>query len=251
MNEIAQQTESERPATAAVIQRLRMPAPASESDTLLAVLSRAASDPNVDIEKFERLMAMKERIEKEQERRDFNTAIAAAKAAILPAVRNKTGHNDKKYADFSAVAAAVDGPLSEHGLFFRFRTVQTPGLLSVTCILSHRNGHFEETTLSAAPDKSGSKNDIQALGSAQSYLMRYSLVGMIGLSIVDDDDGKAAGDADTISHEQVQSLKAALDMTNTNIERFLTYFKIEALPDMPLKRFDEAMAFLKRKAGAV
>lgn len=164
---------------------------ANYGDSLLTVIERAARDTSVDIEKFERLMAMRERLEAQAAQRAFNAAIAEAKSEIEPITRNATGHNDKRYADFSAIAKAIDPILAKNGLTYRFRSSQAERI-SVTCILSHVGGHFEETTLSGPPDTSGGKNAIQSIGSSLTYLQRYSLIQMLGLATSNDDDGKKA-----------------------------------------------------------
>src|SRR3546814_10492884 len=48
----------------------------SESSSLLAVISRAASDPNVDLDKMERLLAMQERIVARQAEALFASALS-------------------------------------------------------------------------------------------------------------------------------------------------------------------------------
>ena len=57
----------------------------------------------------------------------------------------------------------------------RFRTAQQDGLVRVTCVMSHRDGYSEETSLQSGVDASGNKNSIQAIGSAITYLQRYTL----------------------------------------------------------------------------
>jgi hypothetical protein len=104
---------------------------------------------------------------------------------IAPIQRNAKGHNDKRYADFAAIAKVVDPILSRAWPVYRFRTAQGDRI-SVTCILSHNeDGHSEETTLSGPADASGSKNAIQAIGSTLTYLQRYSLVQMLSAGRVE------------------------------------------------------------------
>jgi hypothetical protein len=67
-------------------------------------------------------MALGERWDNTQARKAFDMAIAAAKAEIPVVVKNATGHNSKRYADFAAIARAVDPVISKHGLSYRFRT---------------------------------------------------------------------------------------------------------------------------------
>jgi hypothetical protein len=201
-----------------------------------------------DTQLAEKLMDLSERWEKNQARRAFDAAIAAAKGEIKPVTRNKTGHNSKAYADFSAIAKAVDPILAKHGLSYRFRTTQTDRI-SVTCVLAHCDGHAEETTLSGPPDASGSKNAIQAIGSTLSYLQRYSLVQMLGLAAADDDDGKSMGSGAAITDEQADTLQKLIVATKSDIGKFCTLFKVESVADLAAKDYDRAIALLNKKAG--
>jgi len=160
--------------------------PVTPMEMLNTALTRGA-----DVTVLEKLMGLHERWEANQARKAFDAAIAAAKGEIGPIVRNATGHNEKRYADFAAIARTVDPVLTKHGLTYRFRTEQTDRI-NVTCILSHKGGHSETTTLSGPPDTSGGKNAIQSIGSTLTYLQRYSLVQMLGLAASNDDDGRAA-----------------------------------------------------------
>jgi hypothetical protein len=213
--------------------------------TPMDMLNRAVSS-GASLEMVEKLMTLQERWDASQARKAFDKAIAAAKAKITPIQRNAKGHNDKRYADFAAIAKVVDPILSEHGLSYRFRTAQSDRI-SVTCILSHEAGHSEETTLTGPPDASGSKNAIQAIGSTLTYLQRYSLVQMLGLAAAADDDGKAGADGDTISLEQVEELVALADEVGADKEAFCRYFKVGGFADITTKDFPRAVSALNKK----
>ena len=68
----------------------------------------------------------------------------------------------------------------------RFEQDHTNGI-TVTCIVSHLDGHSESTTMSASADKTGGKNEVQAIGSTVTYLQRYTLIGSLGITTADDD----------------------------------------------------------------
>src|ERR1043166_3719179 len=146
----------------------------SRALTPMDMVDRALTS-GASIEIVEKMMGLQERWEANQNRKSFDAAIAAAKAEIPPIVRNASGHNAKKYADFAAIARVVDPIISKHGLSYRFRTTQNDKI-NVTCVLSHKAGHYEETTLAGPADMTGNKNAIQAIGSTLTYLQRYSLV---------------------------------------------------------------------------
>lgn len=216
--------------------------------TPMTMIDRAVQQ-GAGVETLEKLMALQERWEKNQARKAFNEAIAEAKARVRPVVRNREGHNSKRYADFAAIATAVDPILADLGLSYRFRTEQGERI-NVTCILSHRDGHQETTTLSGPPDASGSKNAIQAIGSTLTYLQRYSLVQMLGLAASDDDDGKAGGAGTPISTEQIHTIQRLVLESGANVTAFLNYMKAESISDIPAAKYKEAVAMLEQKKRA-
>jgi hypothetical protein len=215
--------------------------------TPMEMLNQAV-ERGANIEVLTKLMDLQERWEANQARKAFDEAISAAKAEIGPVTRNATGHNDKRYANFAAYARVVDPVISKFGLSYRFRTTQTDRI-NVTCILSHKAGHSEENTLTGPPDKTGSKNDIQAIGSTLKYLQRYSLVQSLGLSDDDgsDDDGHAAGAGDTITSEQAQQITVLIQDTNSDIAIFRETFGIATILDMAAKDFQRAITMLETK----
>lgn len=223
---------------------------ANTAVTPMEMLDRALSS-GADVETLTKLMALQERWEANQARKAFDAAIAEAKAKIPPIVRNATGHNNKRYADFAAIASVVDPILSEHGLSYRFKTAQTDKI-NVTCILSHKDGHSEETTLSGGADTSGSKNAIQAIGSTLTYLQRYSLTAALGLAASSDDDGNSAGKADEkfISEKQVMELRDLIIEMGVDEKKFCQVGKVDRLEDIPSANYQNAINILKRKGKA-
>lgn len=220
--------------------------PANESAAILSVIERMAMNPEIDPERIERFIVLKERIDAANAKKTFDAAIALAKASIPPVVKNRKGHNDKSYADFAAIAAVVDPIIAPLGLSYRFRTAQSDKI-SVTCVLTHEGGHSEENTLSGPADASGSKNAIQAIGSTLTYLQRYTLVQALGISASEDDDGKAAGAGVTISDEQLAKLRSLIDEVGGDTAKLCDHFKIEALPDLPAAKLPEAIGIIELK----
>lgn len=226
------------------------------ADAIISMIERAARDPSVDIDKFERLMAMKERADRQSALRAFNEAVAAAKGEIGPIIKNRTvdftsqkGRTNYRHEDFAAVASAVDPVLTKHGLAYRFRSAQSAGKLTVTCILSHVMGHAEETTLESGEDHSGNKNATQAIGSAATYLQRYTLKLALGLASAHDDDGqKASG---VITGEQAEELAKLITDTKTDIAKFLEIGGVESLSDIPAAQFQKAKAMLVSKLNTM
>lgn len=111
-------------------------------------------------------------------------ALAKAQAEIENASKNAANpHFRSKYADLAEVLNTVRPVFAAHGLSI----VQAPsydgGVASVETMLMHASGEWLSNTC-AAPV---SKNDAQGVGSAITYLRRYSLAAFAGVAQEDDD----------------------------------------------------------------
>jgi hypothetical protein len=170
------------------------------ADPMVSMIERLVMNQDADLDKLERMLAMKERIDAQHARTAFARALSEARASIPPIIKDATvdftsakGKTHYQHETLAGIAKAIDPVLSEHGLSYRFRTEQGQGGVKVTCIVQHCDGHAEETSLSGAPDASGNKNNFQAVGSAVTYLQRYTLKAALGLSAEVDDDAQGAG----------------------------------------------------------
>jgi hypothetical protein len=123
----------------------------------------------------------------------------------------KTGATEYNHASLGNVTETISMELSKHGLSANWKQSQDNGQLTVTCILTHRLGHSESTSLTAANDTSGGKNTIQAVSSTNSYLCRYTLLAISGLATHDmDDDGRNSEPQELITESQVADIRSLL-----------------------------------------
>lgn len=165
--------------------------------SLLEVISRAAADPNVDIEKMERLLEMQARVETRQAEVAFAEDFAAMQPKLPTITMNgeivHKGQVISQFSDWPNINKVVTPILSEHGFSLSFKPAEKEGKTAVTAILRHRMGHQDEATLSLPTDTSGAKNAVQAVGSSLTYGKRYTGVLILNLTIEgEDDDGSAA-----------------------------------------------------------
>ena len=221
-------------------------APARTGTPTPAEMLDTAVRQGADIAVLEKLMALQERYEANAARKAFDAAISDAKSKIPAIVKNVKGHTNK-YADLAAITTVVDPILSAHGLSYRFRTAQSDKI-TVTCVLSHRDGHSEENELSGAPDVGPGRNAVQAVGSTVKYLMRYTLTLALGIATTEnDDDGKAAGAAATLSPQQIEEMQRKIIDVDADLPAFLVWLAVEKLDDLAAARFDDAMRALEYK----
>jgi hypothetical protein len=227
----------------------------SESAAILQVIERMAVNPAVDVEKFERLMAMHERIQAKRAETAFNADLAVMQPK-LPIVshrgeiKNREGKVVSSYAKWEDINEAVLPVLSAHGFSLTFRVGQDGAARVVTAFLRHRDGHKEETTLSLPLDTSGFKNDVQAVGSSLSYAKRYTAMALLNITTTgEDDDGQKAG-TDYISEAQKDELVELLRETNSDVAKFLKFIGAASLDQIRASDFNKARSALTAKKVA-
>lgn len=117
------------------------------------------------------------------------TALAKAQGEIQAAVKgSENPHFKSKYADLAACWDACRAPLTANGI----AVIQSPsnedGVIHLTTMLAHASGQWMKSDVSVR----AAKPDAHGLGSAITYLRRFSLCSMAGIAPGDDDDGNAA-----------------------------------------------------------
>lgn len=115
-------------------------------------------------------------------------ALAKAQGEMENAGKNSVNpHFKSKYADLAEILNTVRPVLSKHGLAVTQFPAFEAGTAHVETILTHASGEWMSGTCSAPVQKS----DPQGVGSALTYLRRYSLAAVCGLAQEDDDANSA------------------------------------------------------------
>lgn len=182
--------------------------------------------------------------------------IQAAEMNQESQVKNREGKflYSFKYADLAACLEVIRKPLSDNGLAL----IQIPSLLQgnvvqIKTILGHESGQSIDCTMTMTPDKEGP----QAIGTCISYLRRYSLSAMIGVSQFDDDAQTATVDPDDyerLTPEQIDEILVLADKhfkkdADAKVNRMLDKaFQVTAVGDIPAKLFDSALNLLNNQA---
>lgn len=153
-----------------------------------------AVQQGADLDKLEKLMALQERYEANEARKAFTAAMTGFRSEKVDIYKVKnvsfsgTSYN---HAELSDVTQAINPALAKHHLSFRWDVQQEGQQITVACILTHIDGHSERITMSGPPDDSGKKNRIQQIASTVTYLQRYTLLAITGMSTKGmDDDGR-------------------------------------------------------------
>lgn len=199
----------------AVIKKDSLPAQMNEGATLLQVIQNAAQNPQADIEKMERLMAMYERVEAKRAEAEFSADMAQMQSELPSIGERGDAAGRYKFALWEDINTAIKPILSRYGFALTFRTDFTDGI-AVTGVLTHRSGHREETTIKLPADASGNKSAVQAVASSVSYGKRYTASALLNLtSHGEDDDAFSAVNATDIK-EWADAIKGASSMDELN-----------------------------------
>lgn len=226
-----------------------------EAAAIIQMIERAALNPAVDIDKMERLLQMQERVMERQARAAYVTALSEMQP-LLPVITERGGIKDRAgkvqstYALWEDINDAIRPLLAQHGFALSFRVGSEPDKITVTGVLSHREGHQEQTTMSLPLDASGSKNAVQAVGSSTSYGKRYTTQALLNLtSRGEDDDGKLAGMGATLTPDQISEVQALLEDVGADKDRWLKFIGYENIASILGADYQKAIASLEAKRG--
>lgn len=170
---------------------IKAPEVAIETGKMHPLVTAAMQGGKLDTQTLREIMELQRDWEKGEAQKSFTRAMVDLKAelpSVLERDKNVSFGQGKTSYMFTSLAHAMS-TVSPHLTQFGFALSWTPltkeNSVSVTCRLTHTDGHYEETTLTAPPDKSGSKNSVQAIGSTISYLQRYTALSLLGIATAD------------------------------------------------------------------
>jgi len=152
---------------------------------------------------------------------ELAAALSAAQGQIEGAVKDaKNPFFKSNYADLHSVIACAKAPLSENGL----AVIQTTGMidtqLCLVTTLAHKSGQWIKSVMPVILQK----QDAQSMGSAITYLRRYSYQAICGISAMDDDaeitmERKPKIEAKAPEAPSMDSLLLALAKVDTHLDK--------------------------------
>lgn len=189
--------------------------PADQSAALLSVIARAASDPSVDIDKMERLLAMQERVLERNAESAFNESMRGAQGEMRQVATDANNPQTRsRYATYAAIDAALRPIYTRHGFSISYGTADAPeGYVRVLAYVSHVGGHTRRYEAAMPADGKGAKGgDVMtkthAFGAATSYGMRYLLKMIFNVAVGEYDlDGNDPGQRPEVPAELLQAAR--------------------------------------------
>jgi len=181
------------------------------------------------------------------------TALAQAQFAVENATKGSVNpHFKNRYADLAEVLNTVRPVFSSYGLSI----IQNPSfdgaMVSVTTVLGHSGGGYITAVASCVPQKS----DSQGVGSATTYMRRYSLASMAGVA-QEDDDGQAAShsrpvnpvQAQVATAEDIATIRERMETLGVDEEAFAKHLGVKSIAEITVVKIARAHAALDAKAA--
>jgi len=230
--------------------------PQSDAAAFVSMIERAARDPAVDMDKLERLLAMKERQEMRVAEQAFAEAMTKAQAEMRAVATDL--HNSQtrsRYASYMALDKATRPIYTRHGFALSFNTDvgPSPDILVVGCTVMHSAGYSRHYSVPMPADGKGAKGgDVMtkthATGAAMTYGQRYLLKMIFNIAVGEDTDGNEPGGS--ITEKQGEIIAALIVEAKADIAKFLKWVGAESISDIPAKKFAAAVAMLETKKRA-
>lgn len=180
----------------------------------------------------------------------FHNALGAIEA-VAKSESADTGRYTIRYASLNAVLEECRRACQLHDLAISQEPCSLGDLFAVRTTLIHKNGgvvRFEPMCLPMP-------KDAQAIGSATTYLRRYSLVSLFGIPVEDDDGMEATRSVRAPAQHQGSRTAAEREireiiglMPNDERTAFMADFREEfgmGLSDLPGSRHGDALTYTK------
>jgi hypothetical protein len=220
-----------------------------------------AIDKDLDMDKLERLLDMKEREEAKTAKAAFIVALSRFQAECptvkkTGTVKDKNGRQLYTYPKFDAIMKTIQPHMDNNGLSMRFNCDIADNSVSVLCMVSHSAGHTDESTFSCPIEASmtGGANASQRTASANSFAKRYAAMNALNIagSDYDDDDAQMLGEEPTyIKPEEAATLRDRLTAIDGDEKFFCQWLcLVDSCDSIPEQYLEKARKAIKEQEDA-
>lgn len=217
---------------------------------VVAMMERLALNPDLPVEKMEKLLDMQLRILAMESQQAFAAALSKLQNELPILAERGEVSGRYRYALWEDIVGTITPILSRHGFSLSFRTTSTKDSVTVVGVLQHSAGHKEQTELTLPLDNSGNKPAIQALGSSTSYGKRYTASALLNLRTGEkDDDGQSVAKP-RITEAQATDLRALLEEVGKTETALCGKLKLKTLDDLPADEYERTVQLVERQRKA-
>lgn len=229
-----------------------------EATAMLEMIERVALNPDVDVEKMERLMAMHDRIQAKRAEIAFNEALVAVKAIGIRIRKTRVNRETQsKYADIDAISDALDPHIAANGLTLTYTAEPLDaGFLNIIADVKHVGGHSERHTFPLPIDTKGPKGgavktELHGACSTVTQGRKYLKLMIFDVPTYDDDGNAGGGKVpEFIDEKEAISLREWIESLGRDEAKFCAALDIPNLEAMPKSMLGKARNLLKKAEAA-
>ena len=236
--------------------------PAMDKQSFFSVIERLASNPDVDVEKIQRIMNMQEQLLNRTAKQAFNAAMVRAQQKMPVVGKDKKNEQTHSmYAGYETIIKACQPVYTKEGFSVTFYqghgTEEVPigkDEIRVMADIMHEDGHTKTVHVDIPVETTGPKGGVlmtktHATGSGFAYGKSYLLRMIFNIPTGGDDDGNAAGGKQFITEEQISTILDFINAKNVDQAKFLKYMNAKTIELIPAADFKKAVASLRMAKG--
>lgn len=226
----------------------------SEASTIMQVIEKMASMPDLDMSKIERMFEMHQRMVERNQEQEYNKSMSLAQAEIQPVAANKMNkHTGSLFSDLSNIHKECKPIWTKYGFSVSSSTEpsEIQGHILVVVEVMHSAG-FKKIYRDHWPlDITGAKGTtnkttIQAIGSTRSYAIRYSELAIFDISIERHDNDGNASVPQSLDQGRVKRLRDALVKTGYTEVDVCKNYGVDRFEDLPIANFNPILNKLRK-----
>lgn len=164
----------------------------TKKETGVEVLIAQAIEKGLPVETMEKLLAMQERWEAAQAKKEFVVALSQFQSDCpvvgkTKKVLNKDGTLRYQYAPLDSIVEKIKKPLKSAGLSYTWDVRNDEGFITAVATITHERGYSQTSEFKIPIDKEGFMTAPQKYASALTFAKRYSLCNALGISTGEED----------------------------------------------------------------
>ncbi len=217
---------------------------------MVSMIERMASNPDVDVDKLERIMAMQEKMLDREAEQEYNRSMVRAQEN-MPIVPEDANNDQTRstYSKYKTILKYTKPIYTGEGFSVSFYEGEgaPEGEIRVMADIMHIAGFCKVRHVDVPLDRAGIKGTVNktgphAKGSSLSYGKGYLLKMIFNIPTGDDDDGNAAGHMpEPITEEQSMKIHALITDNDLPMDKFMQHlksgYKIESIDDIPAEHY--------------
>jgi hypothetical protein len=176
------------------------------------VLIQKGLESGASVETMEKLFNLRERVFASNAKSSYVSAISSFQhdcpdVEKSKKVMNKDGKTVRyQYAPLDAIISQIKDVLLQNGLSYRWEVINTPEFITARAIITHIQGHSEQSEFQVPIDKNEYMTSPQRYASALTFAKRYALLNALGVTTTEEDTDAT----DVGGKEEVNSQKSRI-----------------------------------------